>query len=243
MQNPRISQLRRLLVDLSSKQLPPAFVFLCDEAWAVERLGKRLLHRALSQSPLESNMDVWAWNLHGLQKGWGVHRDRSTMPLTQDEAACPRYMTMWVPLTDTSPLDGCIYVVPARFDPHYFAPDPTADLNVDDFDVQDVRALPASTGSCLFWSGRLLHFGGRVAPQHGRMSLSFGYSRRDWESTETRLGVHIDLRDTFPTFHQRLHAIAVQLWTYEHREPLTSHVTNLLREYELLAPTPTAEES
>jgi hypothetical protein len=61
--------------------------------------------------------DFWAWYIDPLkeEKGWQPHRDRDTMSTTPD----PQYCTVWIPLTDATLDNGCMFVLPARFDNEY----------------------------------------------------------------------------------------------------------------------------
>lgn len=79
-----------------------------------------------------------------------------------------------------------MYVVPSRFDPDY----PTLKETLD-FDVQNVRALPAPAGSALVWSGRTLHFGGRADKdsQWPRISFSFAASTPAFEDPKMRYSI------------------------------------------------------
>ena len=109
------------------------------------------------------------------------NRDRFNMPLA--ESAEPHYATAWVALTDATPKNGCIYVVPARFDPDYHTLKESTE-----FDVQNLRALPAPAGSVLVWSGRTLHFGGRADKdaKTPRISISFAASTPAFEDPKMR---------------------------------------------------------
>ena len=91
--------------------------------------------------------------------------------------------TAWVALTDITPLNGCIYAVPARFDPDYWTLKDSTEL-----EPQNVRALPTAAGSVVTWSGRTLHFGGRAdrSATTPHISISFGASTPLFEDPETR---------------------------------------------------------
>ena len=87
-------------------------------------------------------------------------------------------------LTESTPKNGCIYIVPARFDPDY----PTLKESTE-FDIQNVRALPAPAGGALVWSGRTLHFGGRCDKEATipRIAISFAASTPAFEDPKMRL--------------------------------------------------------
>ena len=49
------------------------------------------------------------------KKGWVPHRDRRNMSFRADGA--PEYATVWLALTEATPLNGCMHILPANFDP------------------------------------------------------------------------------------------------------------------------------
>jgi hypothetical protein len=66
-------------------------------------------------------------------------------------------LTSWIPLSDATPQNGCMYVVPAHLDPHYGKPTtPRSQLP----DLSLARALPVRPGDYLVWNQAVLHWGG-----------------------------------------------------------------------------------
>lgn len=118
---------------------------------------------------------VWAWQITPeTPRGWEPHRDRPSIEL--DDRGAPRSMTLWVALSDATPDNGCMYVLPAPLDVQYRNPNASNEL----LSVQCVRALPAPAGSVLGWTSSLLHWGGVArAGTPGRVSISFEYQTED----------------------------------------------------------------
>ena len=62
--------------------------------------------------------DIWVFNIdpkHGEPKGWGPHRDRpSAQPIMADGRAAS--INFWLPLTEATTLNGCMYILPKQFD-------------------------------------------------------------------------------------------------------------------------------
>ena len=150
---------------------------------------------------------------------------------------------MWVALSDSTPLNGCMYIIPACFDEHYYVTNGAHEEEGEqdnDFDIQNVRAVPVSATTPIFWSGRLLHFGGRASRRvplaDKRISISFGYSTEAFEPSRIRVAASSTATSSssVPSFRDRVQAIAVQLWTYEHREPLSKWLLCLLNELEVM---------
>lgn len=63
--------------------------------------------------------DIWVFNINprtAEPKGWAPHRDRPYAdPLRPDGSAAS--INFWLPLTEATPLNGCMYMLPKQFDP------------------------------------------------------------------------------------------------------------------------------
>ena len=118
------------------------------------------------------------------QSGWVPHRDRLNMPCVRGDA--PAYCTVWLALTEATPLNGCMHILPADFDRAYAANDFMTSAHDDECArtwVQDIRALPCESAELLIWTGRALHFGGRSCPRASvpRISLACALSAPSFE--------------------------------------------------------------
>ena len=91
----------------------------------------------------------------------------------------PSIINIWVPVTDVTTIDSCIYVVPATADPDYRSRDRRA--HAERIRLQDVRGLPAPAGSVLGWSTHLVHWGSRSSPlaEGPRVAITVYFQRRD----------------------------------------------------------------
>ncbi len=91
----------------------------------------------------------------------------------------PSILNVWIPLTDVTTIDSCIYVVPAPGDPDYYARD--RPVEAGRVRLQDVRALPAPAGSVLGWSTHLVHWGSRSSrfADGPRVAITVYFQRRD----------------------------------------------------------------
>ena len=195
--------LARAVVALQAAGWPASFVMVYDEAWALaRRVDERMVSLARGNA---NNGDMLAWFIdpNANQAGFSPHRDRQPDDVAasfhladgheddddEDKIDCnnnsqpklfPRYSTAWVALTDATPENSCLYVVPAHHDPGYHAPG-----DLDDVDplqrclstkeaYQNIRALPADRGEGIFFSHRILHWGsrGRTGYSTPRIALS-----------------------------------------------------------------------
>eukprot|EP00957_Ditylum_brightwellii_P093488 7119869-Ditylum_brightwellii.AAC.1 len=83
-----------------------------------------------------------------------------------------KYVTMWMALTDATPENSCLYVLPKKFDPGYSAGDNNSDDDDDKSDplsralptkesYQNIRALPRPSGQSVLFTHRILHWGSK----------------------------------------------------------------------------------
>jgi len=128
---------------------------------------------------------------------------------------------LWAALTEATPWNGCIYVLPARDDPAYRSDD----LGVRVPNPQAVRALPAEPGTIMGWSHRLIHWSGRSTEraQVPRLSFSIEYQRGD----VAPLGRPLIAPGSPPPFAARLAFIGRMLTQYRHMADLDDDVVAL----------------
>ena len=166
----------RMVKRCISLNIPPPFLFLFDEPWGcfyrLHPVLKHLLGDSYCILP-----DFWIWHVdHNKEEsGWGPHRDKGRSSLKPD--GTPLSLTVWIPLSEAMPLNGCMYMLPACRDPVYN----TMDEDTSQFDLPAVRALPAKPGDWLCWNQAVLHWGSQssdYAP-HERMSMALEFQRGD----------------------------------------------------------------
>ncbi len=211
------TRLHACIKRLHELNIPLIFAYAYDEMWQVFQGVSPYLEAALGKG-YRALPDFWAWyvlNTDG-EAGWGPHRDRVEPPSVGPDNE-PYSLTVWLPFTEATPLNGCIYLVPAHLDPRYASRDFSGDLVIDD--PQSIRALPASPGSLLSWNQNVLHWGGRASHLGAapRCSAAFEFQRADKPPfNEPLLEPRI-----LPTMAQRLGLIGKQVLQYEHMYPLT----------------------
>eukprot|EP00011_Vannellida_sp_DIVA3-517-6-12_P001975 CAMPEP_0114608976 /NCGR_PEP_ID=MMETSP0168-20121206/2853_1 /TAXON_ID=95228 ORGANISM="Vannella sp., Strain DIVA3 517/6/12" /NCGR_SAMPLE_ID=MMETSP0168 /ASSEMBLY_ACC=CAM_ASM_000044 /LENGTH=296 /DNA_ID=CAMNT_0001819885 /DNA_START=6 /DNA_END=893 /DNA_ORIENTATION=- len=201
---------------------PPTFVILLNDAWWAVARAQREIFR---ENALLCNGDFYAWTQ---TSGWSIHRDRDDHRCVDSITAAPLYATLWIPLTEATPANGCVYVVPKERDEGYLG-DCTGSVS-----TPDIVALPASVGDVLSWTGRALHFGGRpdeqqmellssrgVARPRERIALSLAFSNPSFEAAEEH-GLETEVltpnggeRLVPPSVSERLELAVVQLLIYQ----------------------------
>jgi hypothetical protein len=205
---PVIDRLAEGVRRLHAAGVPPVYLYMFDEPWYLSQwLGGFL--GALLGADFKVQPALWAWYVETGRggKGWDPHRDKRNCLFPN---GTPKSLSVWVPLTEATPWNGCMYVYPARHDPAYRE-------RADGLEVpkpQEVRALPAAPGSVLGWTQQLLHWGGRSSERAAgpRLSFSIEYQRGDVPPMQHTV---IDPW-TLPSFEERVWIVAKQIAQYDH---------------------------
>jgi hypothetical protein len=209
-------------------ELPPVFIFMFDETWACFfRLHPVLA--SLLGTEYRALPDFWTWHIDPAKQesGWKPHRDKGQVALASDGS--PLSLTVWIPLSDANPLNGCMYVVPANADPTYRTPQEKI-LHVL---PTKVRAVPAKPGEYLCWNQALYHWGAPASPfgTEPRISMALEFQRGDIAPFNTPLLKPL----TYPDFGSRQALIAKQVLQYRHMyaapEPLIEIASRMLERY------------
>lgn len=194
---------------LHKAEWQPVFSMLYDPYWAFVASLKDLIVASLGDDA-KMMPDFWAWYVDPTQEqaGWSPHRDKPGNTLLED--GMPQSLTVWVALTEATPLNGCMYLLPADRDSGYrdFA------NNTPDVDLQSVRALAAPAGSVLMWNQRVFHWGGKSSrrAKQPRMSIAFEFQRGDVPAfNEPLLPLQL-----FPAFELRRKLVGKQILQYQH---------------------------
>jgi hypothetical protein len=197
---------------------PPVFVFVYDAPWRVLASLRPVLEALLGPG-YRGLAELWAWSIAAsdASAGWPPHRDRDASRVRAD--GTPDVLTLWIAITDATPENGCMYVLPASRDAAYR----DADVVLDVRRPADVRALPARAGSVLGWTQQLLHWGGRssrwaAAP---RVSISMSFQRGDIAP----VGAFVE--PDVPPFDARVRLIGAQIRRYAHVEAPSAGLARL----------------
>jgi hypothetical protein len=206
---PTCAAMAETIINLRKAELPLVFAFVYDEFWHLGAWFRPILEALLGVG-FRALPALWAWHLDPARSevGWEPHRDRDFGALDDDGA--PRSLTVWVPLTDATAMNGCIYVLPVEWDDNYRERRNLAVVR----DVQCIRALPATAGTFACWNHALLHWGGRASPRarEPRLSYSIEFQRADIAPFNSPL---IDASHP-PPFELRMALIGKQLRQYRH---------------------------
>jgi hypothetical protein len=203
-----LESLERLLEgieQLRAHRVHPAFCFVYDEYWAVTRTCSvsnaiaAVLGPGFLQFP-----DVWCHYVQPLTgaSGWRPHID----------AFGEGSLTVWIPLTEASLENGCMYIIPRDL-----APPGGLDGGGVLPLLQATRALPANPGEFLGWDFDTIHWGSSASNKatSPRVSLSYDFLAARFASSRALFSTS----GALPSFEMRLLSIERNFHRYESFEP------------------------
>jgi hypothetical protein len=208
-----ITEMSALIARLAEQNIPTVFAFVYDEFWALSMKLTRMLEGLLGPGFLRLP-DFWAWHVDPAkgESGWRPHRDKDYNALRPDRSA--KALTVWVPLSESTPLNGCIYILPADRDPVYG----TVNDKQIKVDLPDIRALPAQPGSIFVWTQALLHWGSHACPREKqpRISVAIEFQAGDVPPYNEPLMQPLGI----PAFNVRVRLAAKLILQYQHKHGL-----------------------
>ena len=126
------------VVQLMQCDWSPAFIAMFDEAWWVCNAIDAMMQKVTGGN--RNNMDFLAWYIDpgqsvadggaGPAAGFAPHRDRQPrdIPASFKPGGEAKYLTCWLPFTDATPENSCLYMIPKSADPSYIAGDPDQEV-------------------------------------------------------------------------------------------------------------------
>lgn len=174
-----VLRLRTAVERIVARGLPPGCALMYDEFYQVYA-------GVLSAvTPILMPEDFWVFFVppdDGATSHWTAfppHKDWADVDPGVMAGDLPTVLVGWVALTDVTPNDSCMYIVPGDCDRGYRTHDRV--VHADDFRLQDVRAVPASAGQVLLFSTHVAHWGSRSSrwATHPRISISMFFQRAD----------------------------------------------------------------
>ncbi|MBT9584657.1 phytanoyl-CoA dioxygenase family protein [bacterium] len=187
----------------------PIYLTLYDEYWQTMQRITSVMEPVLGPGcyPLG---DYWAWCIskQTAGAGWGPHRDYQFKSRTLREDGRPTLVTVWLPFTDATTLNGCMYLIPMDRDDNL----PDHPENYHFGDLQDIRALPAQAGTVLAWNQYVMHWGSRCSQfaQGPRISTGIYFQSADYDPY---VGKPVDFKQPLP-FERRLGFVASNMLNY-----------------------------
>jgi hypothetical protein len=219
-----IAGMAGLVARLDATGLPAPFSFMYDEFWCLFFRLNRILEGMLGPGFFRLP-DFWTWIVRPDRddSGWQPHRDK-TFPMALFDDGSPKSATVWIPLTDSTPLNGCMYIVPADRDPTYN----TEQEKEWRFAYPDIRALPAPAGTIFCWNQAVLHWGSHACTRESapRVSVAFEFQ----SGAVPPFNQPLTNPNEIPLFEFRVRLVAKQILQYKHMYPLAPEVERLADE-------------
>ncbi|HTI87914.1 MAG TPA: phytanoyl-CoA dioxygenase family protein [Alphaproteobacteria bacterium] len=205
----RVAKLSSGIAALVSAGIPPVFAMVFDDFW-LPAYSLRDILRAAFGAEYVMLPDFWIWHVDPAksERGWKPHREKGHKALFPDGR--PKSLSVWLALTQATPLNGCMYIVPADRDPTYG----TERDSENQFELPEVRALPAEAGDVFIWNQALMHWGAHASPRASlpRMSMAFEFMHGDVEPYNTPAIPPM----TILRFEDRLKLVGMQILQYRH---------------------------
>ncbi len=182
----RLAPMRQAIHTLAAEGIPTGFACVYDEYYQVFDGLEPLFAPMLGDGYRWVAHGFWAFRvppgdraMSGLTAPSEPHRDSLGPDPRVLAGLPPSIVTLWVALTDVTPVDSCLYVVPKYADKGFLTGE--RDVLPRHFDMQDIRAVPAPAGSVLAWSTHLAHWGSTSSPDATgpRLSVTMYFQRAD----------------------------------------------------------------
>jgi len=228
-----LTRLKKALDVLIGAGWLPVFSFMYDEFWTLTRAAavRRILSILLGP---KYRQRAYFWT-HYVQvrpgaHGWDPHTDASLSPGLLPSGR-PAMMSLWIPLSEATLDNGCMYVIPTSSYPTIGARfDSLGGVTREELGtlLQCARALPAKAGSIMGWHGQVVHWGSRAngrSPQP-RISLALEFQNAELAADPSTLLMDPDA--PLPSFRQRLLLIAAQIKMYLTRFEKSERTMNML---------------
>lgn len=182
----RMAPLRQAIETLAAHGIPSGFACVYDEYYQCFQGLAPLFAPILGEGYRWVAHGYWAFRVPPGDAGVSIitggsapHRDSMGPDARVLAGERPGILTLWLALTDVTPADSCIYVVPRHCDTAYATRD--RDVTPAQFRLQDIRAVPVRAGSIVAWSTHLAHWGSRSSrdARGVRMSITMYFQRAD----------------------------------------------------------------
>ena len=198
-----------LVKKLVSANLLPVFAMIYDEFWLLQASARNAMEAVLGTGyTIRPCMWVWHVDPKKEESGWYQHRDGDINSLHEDKR--PKVLSLWIPLTQATPQNGCMYVKPMNREEVCVVTNKKADIAC----LQDMQALPAEAGDMYIWNFWVLHWGSKATKRAKEPRISVAF---EIEEAGSNL-LEAPLMDPFrmPSYEERLRIIAYQIKQYMH---------------------------
>ena len=219
-----LDKMAEVITRLHKENIPITFAFIYDEFWVLYLRYHKLLCGILGNEYTRRPLFL-AWRIDPTNNdaGFSPHRDYPVDEFSDN--GLPADLSFWIPLTDSTPLNGCIYIVPANLDPTYN----TKDRDLWKFEIQDIQCVPCNAGGAIAWNFSTIHWGGRSNPRakHPRISVAFEFQTNKPNLIPSQISDPLSI----PIFETRIKYCSRQTIDFSARNLLSSDDLEFYKSY------------
>lgn len=209
-----LQEMRECIENVKKAGFPPIFALVYDVFYQAFAHFHSLLTGILGPGyKLVLNFWVYYIETNDNGKGFEPHRD-AEYENTIDSNGMPTVITFWLPITDATPMNSCMYLLPANRDPQYADAIKNPKTGATKFALEDIRALPTKAGTVSCWNQYVFHWGSRSSKRalSPRISYAAYCQRGDIPPVD---GMVIDIPSVLD-FEMRLALICKGLHRYSY---------------------------
>lgn len=222
-----VARMRDAVEALRAARWPMVFAYVYDDFWQIARTAslKRLVMAVLGEE-YRQNSYFWTYYVAPVRgaAGWPPHEDSPDRGSSR--------LTIWIPLSDATVDNGCIYVIPRDRIPDVL-PEAFAEITSVTHSqlralLHGVQAVPAAAGSLLGWDHHLIHWGSVSRGQTtARMSVMIEFVANSRVARPEELPLWSP--DVLPPFSERTRTIGHRLLADTRYEPTLARYQELGR--------------
>jgi hypothetical protein len=211
---------------LESEDWPATLAMVYDEFWQLSRTSTalRLLEGILGPG-FKQNSNSWTHHVRPARGSSGWHPHIDGLQDSKDR------LSLWIPLTDATLDNGCMYVIPRDRMPaallnKYVKAEPVEQGDAE-LMLQSSYAMPAAAGSMMGWGFDVMHWGSVCTGDFPvRISVALEFLSAGVTPFPEELPLIDGAGPPIP-FAQRVHAIARGIVKYDKFEPLVARYKDL----------------
>jgi hypothetical protein len=209
-----IQEMRSCIENVKKAGFPPTFALVYDVFYEAFSHFDSIFTGILGANyKLIPNFWVYYIETNDNGKGFEPHRD-AEYENTIGPDGMPTVITFWITITEATPLNSCMYMLPANRDPQYADAIKNLKTKATEFALEDIRALPTKAGTISCWDQYVFHWGSRSSKhaKSPRISYAAYCQRGDIPPVDEKV---IDIPSVLD-FQTRLSLICRGLYRYSY---------------------------
>lgn len=224
-----VEEMRRCIDVVKEAGFPVMFALVYDVFYSAFAYLDPVLVNILGPS-YKLIPNFWVYFINPLEGGTGFepHRDAEYKE-TIGADGLPTVLTLWITITDATPLNSCMYALPKHRDAGYAQAVHDLNQEAPPLALEDIRALPTRAGTLSCWDQYLYHWGSRSSKRASGPRISYAMYCQCEEVPQVD-DVAIDLRSGLD-FNTRLGLICKGMYRYSYMSVNTPAHADPLRTF------------